>query len=124
MELKPLGTAAEIYAAYPEHKKYHENALNIEAAKRLLEHMRTNGTIFADLVTFESDDLEFKILANEYERLVGGAGILQQSELRMEVWGEPNTALLKVVFAAFGIDYDKFMAEKQDMIDQVRARQA
>lgn len=98
VNLKPLSTHEEIDAAYPEHKKFtKEIEGKIAAAFQFVRYLERNVIYGAKFVPSEEA---------EYDN--------QMHEVRLHDY--------HLIYAAFGIDYDIIMAEKGDMLNQLRMR--
>jgi hypothetical protein len=119
---KTLSTQEEFFDAYPEHKKLHDSKAKF-------------GDGFADHVHWLLDKLHREhgiVLCNRAsaEELLSVSHELFGSEKRAEEYvGTLFTssevqpcmnALQKLIYEYIGVDYDKFMAEKEDMLEQMR----
>jgi len=123
---KPLRTQEEIFDAYPEHRKFNEakdkyGPAFVEHVHGLMQKLQSEHNL---VLCHRADAEELLSVSHELFGDKEGAdeyvGTLFTSS-NAQPW---TNALQKLIYEYMGINHDKFMAEKDDMIEQLRMAQA
>jgi hypothetical protein len=119
---KPLRTLEEIDAAYPEHKKMREMEEQIRGAERLAHALHRAGICLFRRNPLDEDEHKAAVIeeVGEYDpELDPYEEFLRAYDIEDDWIGVKREFL----WAALELDYDKIMAEKRDMMEQIRLAQ-